>query len=156
VRKRVICLQTIEKSVESSRPIQKNGAGEGRFDASHKHHPVTESSHINSLANSPYRSTVKTLPATLPELWSLVRGPRYKHIGPWSTDLVPRLATRGHRTGVTWAGCWIWSELGRGVGRRFGVVVPRTSGGWWMSRGKVAQNHPPKQRCKLVCPQHPM
>ena len=73
------------------------GAGEGRFDASYKHHPVTESSYINSLANSPYRSTVKTLPATLPEPWTVVRGPRSKHQGPWSTDLEPRIVGLGSR-----------------------------------------------------------
>ncbi|MEC8553214.1 MAG: hypothetical protein VXY93_22150, partial [Pseudomonadota bacterium] len=49
---------------------RKTGAGEGRFDASYKRHPVTESSYINRLANRPYRSTVKTLPATLPEPWT--------------------------------------------------------------------------------------
>ena len=32
-------------------------------------------------------------------------------------------------TGVTGAGGWIWIELALGVGRRFGVVVHRTSGG---------------------------
>ena len=52
---------------------------------------MTESSYINSLANRPYRSTVKTLPATLPEPWTTVRGPRSKLLGPWSTDLEPRI-----------------------------------------------------------------
>ena len=61
------------------------------FDAYPWRHPVTESIYINSLANSPYRSTVKTLPATLPEPWTMVRGPRSKHIGPWFTDLEPRI-----------------------------------------------------------------
>ena len=70
------CLQSVEKSAESLRSILKNGAGEGRFDASHKRHPVTETSYINRLANRPYRSTVKTLPATLPEPSSMDRGPR--------------------------------------------------------------------------------
>ena len=85
------CLQSVEKSVESLRSIPKNGAGEGRFDASHKRHPVTETSYINRLANRPYRSTIKTLPATLPEPWTTVRGPSSKQIGPWSTDLEPRI-----------------------------------------------------------------
>ena len=74
------------------------------FDASYKRQPVTESSYINSLANRLYRSTVKTLPATLPEPWTTVRGPRSKHQGPWSTDLEPcfgdrvsRLKLRGSR-----------------------------------------------------------
>ena len=68
------CLQSVEKSAESLRSILKNGAGEGRFDASHKHHPVTEFIYINRLANRSYRSTVKTLPATLPEPWAVIRG----------------------------------------------------------------------------------
>ena len=62
-----------------------------RFDAYARRHPVTESSYINSLAIRPYRSTIKTLPATLPEPWTVVRGQRSKHIGPWSTGLEPRI-----------------------------------------------------------------
>ena len=72
-RKRMTCLQSVEKSAESLRSILKNGAGEGRFDASHKHHPVTEFIYINRLANRSYRSTVKTLPATLPEPWAVIQ-----------------------------------------------------------------------------------
>ena len=112
--------------------IEENGALGKRFDAYPWRHPVTESSYINSLANRPYRSTVKTLPATLPEPWATVQGPRSKHLGPWSTDLEPwsggqRLAVqasplspRGRRTGVTGDGWWIWIELVRGVGAMFG------------------------------------
>jgi len=65
------------------------------FDALPRDHPVTESSYINSLANRPYRSTVKTLPATLPEPRTTVRGPRPRHIGPWSTDPEPRILCAG-------------------------------------------------------------
>ena len=119
MRKRVICLQSIEKNVESSRSSLENGAGEGRFDASHKHHPVTESSYINSLANRPYRSTVKTLPATLPEPWAVVRG-------QCLAVKASRLAPRGRRTGVTWAGCRIWGALGRGAGRVLAELAART------------------------------
>ena len=97
------CLQRLEKSAESLRSILKNGAGEGRFDASYKRQPVTESSYINSLASPPCRSTVKTLPTTLPEPWTIVRGPRAKRLGPWSTDLEPRIGDLG--SGVTGAGC---------------------------------------------------
>ena len=53
--------------------LQESGAQGLRFDASHKHQPVTESIYINSLANRPCRSTVKTLPATLPEPLALIR-----------------------------------------------------------------------------------
>ena len=45
----------------------KTGACEVRLDASYQRHPVTEPIYINSLVNSPCRSTVKTLPATVPE-----------------------------------------------------------------------------------------
>ena len=141
MRERVIRLQIIEKSVESSRSSPETGAGEGRFDASHKHQPVTESSYINSLANRTYRSTVKTLPATLPEPWTTVRGPRSKHIGPWSTDLEPRILDRGSRlklrgsrlgdagSGVTAADCRIRIDLVRGVGRVLAELAALTLGG---------------------------
>ena len=109
-----------------------NGARGRRFDASYKRHPVTESSYINSLANRSYRSTVKTLPATLPEPWAVIRGQRL-------AVKASRLAPRGRRTGVTWAGCEIWIDLGRGAGRMLagltlqtcigdGLVAPLTSG----------------------------
>ena len=68
-----------------------SGAQGRRFDAYPWRHLVTESSYINSLANHPCRSTVKTLPTTLPEPWTTVRGPSSKQIGPWSTDLEPRI-----------------------------------------------------------------
>ena len=75
----------------------RSGALGKRFDAYPWRHPVTESSYINSLANRPHRSTVKTLPATLPEPWTTVRGPRSKQKGPWSTDLEPRIVDRVSR-----------------------------------------------------------
>ncbi len=53
VRKRMTCLQSVEKCAESLRAIPKNGTGEGRFEASYKRQPVTESSYINSLAPPP-------------------------------------------------------------------------------------------------------
>jgi len=101
-----------------------SGALGKRFDAYPWRHPVTESSYINSLASRPYRSTVKTLPATLPEPWTTVRGPRSRHIGPWSTDLEPRIVDsvsrfklRGSRLldagRVTGGVCGIWIDLVR-------------------------------------------
>ena len=48
---------------------------------------VTESSYINSLSHHPIRSTIKTLPATLPE--------------PSSQVQVPTIAFREPRNGVT-------------------------------------------------------
>ncbi len=55
----------------------------------------------------------------------MVRGPRFKHIGPWSTDLEPRIGDLG--SGVTWASCWIWIELGRGVGRVLAGLAAQTA-----------------------------
>ena len=40
-----------------------------------------------------------------------------------------RLAPCVRRTGVTWAGCEIWSELVRGVRRRSYVLAARACGG---------------------------
>ena len=113
-----------------------------RFDAYARRQPVTESSYINSLAIRPCRSTIKTLPATLPEPWTAVRGQRSKPIGPWSTDLEPRIVDSISRCklrgfplldagpGVTGDGCRIWIESGRGVGRMLG-------GGCYSDLGQV-------------------
>ena len=46
------------------------------FDASLERLSVTETSYNNSLAERAPRSTIQTLPATLPEPWSKARGPR--------------------------------------------------------------------------------
>ena len=59
------------------------GAACERFDAYSMRHSVTESSYINSLAYHPIRSTIKTLPATLPE-------PSFEEPGPSATPLEPR------------------------------------------------------------------
>ena len=97
------------------------------FDAYPWRQPVTESSHINSLANHPYRSTVKTLPATLPEPWAVVRG-------QCLAVKASRLPPRGRRTGVTGADCEIWIDLGQGVGAYVRVVdysgLGRVMEGW--------------------------
>jgi hypothetical protein len=90
------------------------------FDAYPWRQPVTESSYINSLANHPYRSTVKTLPATLP--------------GPWSGDSVSRLKLRGSRLvdagpgllGLIARSGSIWVK---GWGRMFGLLITRASDG---------------------------
>ena len=92
------CGETIRRDGRRCRlvPVMSgNGALGKRFDAYPWRHPVTESSYINSLANRPYRSTVKTLPATLPEPWTTVRGPRSEQQGPWTTDLEPRIVGLG-------------------------------------------------------------
>ncbi len=51
------------------------GAGEERLDALLKRQSVTESSYNNSLADHHIWSTIKTLPATLPEPSSMDRQP---------------------------------------------------------------------------------
>ena len=98
---------------------------------------MTEFRYINSLANRPYRSTIKTLPATLPEPWAVIRGPGSRHIGPWSTDLepwvvgrIPRFKLRGSRlvdagpgllgmvagSGSNWVeGVWVYIGLAYGL-----------------------------------------
>jgi hypothetical protein len=53
-----------------------NGALGKKFDAYPQRQSVTESSYNNSLACHRIWSTIKTLPATLPELRAMDRGPR--------------------------------------------------------------------------------
>ena len=88
---------------------------------------MTESSYINSLANRPYRSTVKTLPATLPEPWVVIRGQSL-------AVKASRRPSPDRRTGVTWAGCRIWIDLGQGgrvgSGGACGSGIGRVMDGW--------------------------
>ena len=56
---------------------------------------MTESSYNNSLAYRHILPTIKTLPATLPEPRSVVRGPSFEAQGPWSTDHGPAARDRG-------------------------------------------------------------
>ena len=111
-------MRTGRNGMRSAGIDARNGAPEMRFDAYARRQPVTESSYINSLAIRTYRSTIKTLPATLPEPLAAIQGQGL-------TVKASRLPLHGRRTGVTGPGCRIWIELGRGVGRRFVVVVPR-------------------------------
>ena len=55
---------------------KENGALGKKFDAYPQRQFVTESTNINSLADHHIWSTIKTLPATLPEPSSTDRGPR--------------------------------------------------------------------------------
>ena len=66
-------MRTGRNAMRSAGIDARSGALGKRFDAYLWRHPVTESSYINSLANHPCRSTVKTLLATLPEPWFVVR-----------------------------------------------------------------------------------
>ena len=91
-------MRTGRNAMRSAVVDARNGAPERRFNAYAWRHPVTESGYINSLASRPYRSTVKTLPATLPEPWAVIRGQRLE-------VQASRLSPRGRRTGVTEAGC---------------------------------------------------
>ncbi len=137
-------MRTGRNAMRSAGIDARNGAPERRFDAYYKRHPVTESSYINSLANRPYRSTVKTLPATLPEPWTTVRGPSSKQIGPWSTDTEPwsedsisRFKLRGSRLVDAEPGLLgqfarfgsIWVE-GWGVSSGWLLLGPWTGDGW--------------------------
>ena len=74
-----------------------------RFDAYPQRQFVTESTNINSLAGHHIWSTIKTLPATLPEPSSMVHGSR-------TTD-------HGSQTGVTGAVSHSYLDIGQGVGR---------------------------------------
>ena len=62
---------------------------------------MTESSYNNSLADHHIWSTIKTLPATLPEPRAVVRGPSFEAQGPSFTDHRPAVTDHGPRTGVT-------------------------------------------------------
>jgi hypothetical protein len=66
------------------------GAACERFEAYSMHHSVTESIYINSLAYHPTSSTIKTLPATLPEPSSQVQVPTIALLEPGNgvTDAV--------------------------------------------------------------------
>ena len=59
-----------------------NWSGVRGFEAYTQRQFMTESSYNNSLAYSHIWSTIKTLPATLPEPRNMVRWPSSKHIGP--------------------------------------------------------------------------
>jgi len=62
------------------------------FEAYTQHHFKTVSSNINMLACSAYWSTIKTLPATLPEPSSEDQGPRTTFLHPQTVDNVSRIA----------------------------------------------------------------
>ena len=66
-----------------------------RFDAYPQRQFVTESININSLADHHIWSTIKTLPATLPEPSSVVRGPSFKAQGPRFADHGPVATDHG-------------------------------------------------------------
>ena len=53
------------------------GAGDEGFEAYTQHHFKTVSSNINILAGPAYWSTIKTLPATLPEPSSEIQEPSF-------------------------------------------------------------------------------
>ena len=94
---------------------------------------MTESIYNNSLADHHIWSTIKTLPATLPEPWAVVRG-------QCLAVKASRLPPRGRRTGVTGADCEIWIDLGQGVGAYVRVVdysgLGRVMEGWRQSGPK--------------------
>ena len=106
-------MRTGRNAMRSAGINARNGAPEMRFDAYARRQPVTESSYINRLANRTYRSTVKTLPATLPGPWSeghepstKVRGPRTLSRGSCTASRGSSFAARASWT-PNW-GYWGW------------------------------------------------
>ena len=65
------------------------------FDAYPQRQFVTESININSLTDHHIWSTIKTLPATLPEPRPVVRGPSFEAQGPSFTDHCPAATDHG-------------------------------------------------------------
>ena len=107
---------------------ESNGALEMRFDAYLKRQFIAESNNINILMDHPIWSTIKNLPATLPEPRSVVRGPSYDAQGPNFTDHCPAATDRG--PGLLRAFlCQLWTLL-KGVGRRARALV-RGSRTFW-------------------------
>ena len=101
-----------------------NGALGKKFDAYPQRQFVTESININSLADHHIWSTIKTLPATLPEPSFKVRGPSFEDQGPSFTEHGPRLLGLVARSG---------SNLLEGVGPRLGWALrlgPRSFDGF--------------------------
>jgi len=84
---------------------------------------MTESININSLADHSIWSTIKTLPATLPEPSSKVQGPSPKHICP-RTSAAGSIAGGG--LGVTEA-VWVSVTGFLVAGHRMRVLGARTS-----------------------------
>ena len=101
-----------------------------RFNAYFKRQFANESSNINSLIDHHLWSTIKTLPATLPEPRSGVRGPSFEAQGPSFTDNGPAVSDRGPRTGVTGAVSQSDLDIGQGVGADIGCRLLRV-GSWF-------------------------
>ena len=76
-----------------------NGAAEKRFDAYPQRQSVTESININSLADHHIWSTIKTLPATLPE--PKFRVSRANSLQHSDCNLRPRILEPGVTEGVS-------------------------------------------------------
>ena len=87
-----------------------------RFDAYPQRQFVTESTNINSLADHHIWSTIKTLPATLPEPSSMDRGPRTRVTGALSYFRMTLAEGVGPRLG--WAlfrGPWDFDGLAKAM-----------------------------------------
>ena len=76
VTNRFRCLYLIGIAGLNEIPFEGSGAGEEGFEAYTQRQFVTESNNINGLADHHIWSTIKNLPATLPEPSSMNRGPR--------------------------------------------------------------------------------
>ena len=93
------------------------------FDAYTQRQFVTESSYNNRLVYHHISSTIKTLPATLPEPRTMVRWPSSKHIGPWSTELEPRAKDLGPQIRVTDPVSFFTMTYSKGLEPRLGWAL---------------------------------
>jgi len=80
-------------SLETRTLISEIGAGNEVFEAYTQHHFKTVSSNINILAGPAYWSTIKTLPATLPEPSFENQVPRTTFLYPQTADNVSRITS---------------------------------------------------------------
>ena len=100
---------------------------------------MTESIYINSLSVLHIWSTVKTLPATLPEPRTGVRGPRSERHAPRTGVRGPRSERHAPRTGVTDAVRWPRPSLDRrGQAYWVGVLAPWALVGGWRQRSVIS------------------
>ena len=91
-----------------------NGALGKKFDAYPQRQSVTESININSLTDHHIWSTIKTLPATLPEPSFEDRGSSFKRRGYWSRFAVRFGCLLGGGSGYTGLGSCAF-DLGCGI-----------------------------------------
>ena len=132
-----------------------NGAPGRMFDASLERLSVTETSYNNSLAERAPRSTIQTLPATLPEPWSKAREPR----SVIKETSGARAAIGDGRSGLMGFGRQIAGGASWTAGLGLGFWQTSRGSGVWLHGGYCAQppcskSHgkqasPPSSRCTV-------